>query len=197
MPALSMLASRWWTLSLRGLAAVVFGILTLFSPGAGLFALVVLFGCYAIVNGILDLAGAVRRKGEEQSWGAFVVEGLLSIVAGALALLLPGITALVLLYVIAAWAVVTGISQIAAAVRLRKHVKGEWLLALTGVLSVAFGVLLLLFPGAGALALAVWIGAWAIVVGALLFGLSLRLRTIAHRRDRQIPTGGMPEPAKA
>jgi uncharacterized membrane protein HdeD (DUF308 family) len=187
-----MLAERWWTLVLRGVAGVIFGILTFVWPKASLFALVILFGVYAVVNGAFDLALAARRRAGEERWGSLVFEGIVSIVAGALTLFWPGITALVLLFVIGAWAIVTGIAQVIAAVRLRKHIRGEWLLALTGVLSIAFGVLLFLFPGAGALAVVIWIGAYAIVFGALLIALGVRLRSWARTSTREAPPGAVP-----
>jgi len=187
-----MLADRWRTLVLRGVAAVIFGVLTFIAPGASLFALVVLFGAYAIVNGFLNLVLAARTPGGEPRWGSLVFESIASIFAGALTLLWPGITALVLLLVIAGWAIATGIAQVIAAVRLRKQIRGEWLLALSGVLSVAFGVLLLLFPRAGALAVVIWIGAYAIAFGALLIALGLRLRSWGRPSTREAPPGAVP-----
>ena len=186
------LAERWWTLVLRGVAGVIFGILTFIWPGVSLFALVLLFGAYAIVNGVMDLVLAARKPAGEQRWGSLVFEGIASIVAGVLTLILPGITALALLVVIAAWAIVTGIAQVIAAVRLRKQIRGEWLLALAGVLSIAFGVLLVLFPGAGALAVVLWFGAYAIVLGALLIALGVRLRSWGRSSIREAPPGAVP-----
>jgi uncharacterized membrane protein HdeD (DUF308 family) len=187
------IASRWWAVTLRGVAGILFGILTFVAPAVSLLALVLLFGWYAIVNGVFALVAALRgRAVGVPRWGSLVVEGIASLVAGVLTLIWPGISALALLVVIAAWAVVTGVAQIAAAVRLRRHVRGEWLLALTGVLSVAFGVLLLVAPGAGALAMVLWIGAYALVFGVLLVALSLRLRSWGRSGTRQLPTGGIP-----
>jgi uncharacterized membrane protein HdeD (DUF308 family) len=186
------LADRWWTLVLRGVAAVIFGVLTFIWPGVSLFALVLLFGAYAIVNGVIDLVLAARKPAGEQRWGSLVFEGIASIVAGVLTLILPGITALALLVVIAVWAIVTGIAQVIAAVRLRKQIRGEWLLALAGVLSIAFGALLVLFPGAGALAVVLWIGAYAIVLGALLIALGVRLRSWGRSSTREAPPGALP-----
>lgn len=187
-----MLADRWWTLVLRGAAALIFGILTFIAPGASLFALVVLFGAYAIVNGAIAVALAARAPHGEPRWGWLLFEGIASVVAGVLTLIWPGITALVLLLFIAAWAIATGIGQVVAAVRLRKTIRGEWLLALTGVLSIAFGVLLFLFPGAGALAVVLWIGAYAIVFGALLIALGVRLRNWGRSSARVAPPGAVP-----
>jgi uncharacterized membrane protein HdeD (DUF308 family) len=187
------IASRWWAVTLRGVAGILFGILTFVAPAVSLLALVLLFGWYAIVNGVFALVAALRgRAVGVPRWGSLVVEGIASLVAGVLTLIWPGISALALLVVIAAWAVVTGVAQIAAAVRLRRHIRGEWLLALTGVLSVAFGVLLLVAPGAGALAMVLWIGAYALVFGVLLVALSLRLRSWGRSGTRQLPTGGIP-----
>ena len=177
----TLLAQRWWMLALRGAAAIIFGILTFVAPAASLFALVLLFGVYAIVNGAMNISLSVRSP-----------TGIASIVAGALTLIWPGITALVLLFLIAAWAVVTGVAQVVAAVRLRKQIRGEWLLALTGVLSVAFGVLLVVAPVAGALAVTLWIGAYALVFGALLVGLSFRLRAWGRTPGRRVPAGAVP-----
>jgi uncharacterized membrane protein HdeD (DUF308 family) len=187
-----MLADRWWTLVLRGVAAVIFGVLTFIAPGASLLALVVLFGVYAIVNGVLSLALSGRRPAGEAPWGWLVFESIVSILAGVVTLFWPKITALALLLVIAFWAIVTGIAELSAAVRLRKHIRNEWLLALSGVLSIAFGVLMLVYPGAGALAVVIWIGAYAVLFGALLIALGVRLRTWGRSSMREVPPGAIP-----
>ena len=186
------LFERWWTIALRGAAAIAFGVLTLIAPGASLLALVILFGAYALVDGAFNVAFAVRRR---ERWGALLLEGLASLAFGILTFVWPGITALALLFLIGAWAIVTGIAEIAAAVRLRKVIRGEWLMALAGVLSVAFGVLVFAFPGAGALALAAWIAAYAIVFGGVLVALGFRLRSLRERRDVALPSGGVRTPA--
>lgn len=175
------LSRRWWVVALRGVAAIAFGILTFVSPQSSLFALVVLFGAYALVDGAFNLAMLARGPRGTHRWTSMIVHGVISMVAGALTLLWPGISAMVLLMLIAAWAVVHGIFELVTAVRLRKQIQGEWLLALSGILSVAFGVLLFLFPGAGALALILWIGAYALVTGVLLLILGFKLRGIAQR----------------
>lgn len=184
------LAGRWWTLAIRGVAAIVFGVLTFFWPGASLFVLVILFGAYALVDGIFNLVMAVRGAQRGVSWRSLVIEGVVSVAAGVVALSWPGITAFALLVVIAVWAVVTGGAEIAAAVRLRRHLRHEWLLGLAGAVSIGFGVLLMLFPGAGALAVALWIGAYAVVFGVLLLALAFRLRSWGreHPHEREAPS---------
>lgn len=173
---IALLARNWWLIALRGLAAIIFGILTFVMPGISLLTLVLLFGSYALVEGVLNLIAAVRGRREEDRWWVLLLEGLVSIAAGLVTFAIPGLTVAVLVYVIAAWAVVTGVLEIVAAVRLRHRITGEGWLALSGVASVAFGVLMMIFPGAGAVALVLWIGAYAVVFGALLLGLAFRLR---------------------
>ena len=188
----TMLVERWWALVLRGLAAILFGILTFIWPGVSLYTLVLLFGVWAVVNGGFIVAAGVRAARGEQRWGWLVFEGVASIAAGVLAFIWPDITALALLILIAAWALVSGVAEIATAIRLRKYIRGEWLLALTGVLSIAFGVLLLLFPASGALAVVLWIGAYAIVFGALMVALGFRLRSWRRDFERRVPSRGHP-----
>ena len=177
------LSRNWWAVSLRGLAGILFGIITFIAPGISLAALVLLFGAYAFADGVLAIVTATRRRGNDR-WGMLLLEGLVGVAAGVLTLLWPGITALALLYVIAAWALVTGGFEIAAAIRLRKVITGEWILGLSGILSVALGVLLILAPGPGALAVVIWIGAYAFVFGVLLFALGLRLKGLGSPRHR-------------
>ena len=188
------LARNWWALALRGIAAMLFGLIALFWPPTAVVALVAVFGAYAIVYGIFNLIGAVRAGRSGQRWGALLFEGIVSLLVGLLTLFWPGVTALALVLFVAAWSLVTGVAEIAAAIALRKHIQGEWLLALSGVLSIAFGILLFISPMIGAIAIAIWIGAYAIVFGALLLGLGLRLRSWASTQP-QIPAGGVPRPA--
>ena len=170
------LARNWWALALRGLAAILFGIAALVVPHIALVVLIALFGAYALVDGIFAIVGAVRAAERHMRWWPLLVEGLAGIVIGVLTFVWPGLTALVLLYFIASWAIVTGVFEILAAVRLRREITGEWLLGLTGVLSVVFGLLLIIFPGAGALTVVWLIGVYALVFGVVLVGLALRLR---------------------
>ncbi|HEX5575883.1 MAG TPA: HdeD family acid-resistance protein [Gemmatimonadales bacterium] len=181
---LDSLTRNWWAVALRGLAGILFGIITFVSPGISLAALVLLFGAYAFADGVLSIVSAVRRRGADR-WWLLLLQGIVGIGAGVITLLLPGITALALLVVIAAWALVGGVLQVAAAIRLRKVITGEWLLALSGVLSIALGVLLVLFPGPGALALVIWIGAYAFVFGILLLVLGFKLRGLRSPRAHQ------------
>lgn len=170
------LAHNWWMLALRGLVAIIFGVLAFVLPGMTLLTLVFLFGAYAIVNGVLALIHAYSAPKGYPRFGALIFTGLISIAAGVLAFVWPGITALSLVLLIGAWALVNGIFEIATAIRLRRVIEHEWLLALAGVLSVLLGLALLFQPGVGALALVWWIGAFAIAFGVLLVVLSFRVR---------------------
>ena len=171
---LHLLARRWWALALRGLLAVIFGLLTFFVPGITLFALVLLFGFYAILDGVFDIISAIRAPGAH--W-PLLVEGIIGVIAGILAILWPGITAMVLLYLIAFWAIVTGVFEIMAGIRLRQVIAGELMLILMGALSVLFGIFIIVFPSAGALAIVIWIGAYALLFGIMLIVLAFRLRS--------------------
>jgi uncharacterized membrane protein HdeD (DUF308 family) len=173
------LARHWWVIALRGLAAVLFGILAFVWPGMTLAVLVLLFGAYALVDGILGILAAFR--GDTQHRWALALEGVVSVLAGLAAFAWPGLTALVLLYIIAFWAIATGVLEIVAAVRLRRALSNEVGLIIGGVLSVLFGIVLLVAPGAGALAVVFLIGAYAIVFGLALLGVAWRLRE-HHRR---------------
>ena len=181
---LDSLTRNWWAIVLRGIAGILFGIITFLAPGISLAALVLLFGAYAFADGVLSIVSAVRRRGADR-WWLLLLQGIVGIGAGVVTLLWPGITAIALLFVIAAWALVGGALQVAVAIRLRKVITGEWLLALGGVLSIAFGVLLVLFPGPGALALVIWIGAYAFVFGILLLVLGFKLRGLRSPRAHQ------------
>lgn len=170
------LAKGWWLLLLRGIAGVVFGVLAFVWPGLTLFTLVIFYGAYVLVDGVLALVSAFTGGEKPVSTWWLVLVGLAGIVAGLLTFLWPGVTALVLVIFIGAWSIVHGIFEIIGAIQLRKEIDNEWLLILAGAMSVLFGILILVAPGAGALALVWLIGAYSIVFGVLLIGLSLRLR---------------------
>jgi uncharacterized membrane protein HdeD (DUF308 family) len=190
------LARNWWALALRGLFAILFGIAAFAWPGITLGALVLLYGAYALVDGVFAIAAAVVGRTDGMPWWALVLEGVAGIAVGIMTFAWPGITALVLLYLIAAWAVVTGIFEIVAAVRLRKEIQGEWLLALSGILSVLFGFALVFNPLAGALAVVWLIGAYAIAFGILMIALAFRLRSWARQASSKVTPPSM-EPTAA
>jgi len=170
------IASNWWSLVIRGLVAIVFGFATFVWPGITVGALILLFGAYALVDGVVSLIGVFRASKAHERWGALLFEGLAGLAASAVTILMPGLTALALVYVIAAWALVTGVLEIAAAIRLRQNIAGEWLLGLAGVASILFGIVIAIFPLAGAVVIALWVGIYAVVFGVILVGLGFRLR---------------------
>jgi uncharacterized membrane protein HdeD (DUF308 family) len=181
MPMPMVLVRNWWALALRGLASIVLALAAFLVPGMTVAVLVLLFGAYALADGVLAIVAAVRAAEHDARWGWMLVEGILGVAAGLITFAWPGITALVLLYVIAFWAIVTGVSAIMAAIRLRREIAGEWLLGLNGVISVAFGLLLILVPVAGALTVVWLIGAYAAIGGVALLALAFRLRGLAPR----------------
>lgn len=180
-PMLDALARNWGLILLRGALAILFGVLAFIWPGITLFTLVIMYGAFAFVDGVLALVAAIRGGTPAPRWWLALV-GLFGIAAGVLTLFWPQITALVLLLFIAAWAIVTGIFQIIGAIRLRHEIDGEWLLIASGVLSVVFGLLLVAWPGAGALAMILVIGSFAIMYGILMIGFALKLRKAAAVR---------------
>jgi uncharacterized membrane protein HdeD (DUF308 family) len=171
---------HWWAFAVRGLAAILFGILAFAWPGITLAVLVLLWGAYALVDGVLALISAFRTR-HDHRWG-LLLEGIVGIGAGLVTFVYPGLTALVLLYIIAAWALITGVLELVTAFRLRRAIRDEWWLVLGGIASIVFGVVLLAAPGAGALALIWLIAAYAIVFGVLLLALALRLHGMGQRR---------------
>ena len=175
-----MLTRNWGWIALRGAVAILFGLLTIFRPGITLGVLIMLFGAYALIDGIFMVVSAIANRHGEPRWGTLLFGGLLGIAAGIATFTWPGITAIVLLTVIAVWAILMGIFEVAAAIKLRKLIDGEWALILAGVLSVAFGVLLVMRPAVGALAVVLWIGAYALVSGIVLVALGFRLRSWGH-----------------
>ena len=172
----SVLSRRWWMLLLRGLVAIAFGVVCWVQPGLSLASLVLLFGAYSLVDGVLNAWAAVEGRREHEHWWVLFLEGLLGIGIGVLTFIAPGITALALLFYIAIWAIATGVLEIVAAIRLRKEIENEWLLIIAGLASVVFGALLVWQPGAGALALLWLIASYAIFFGVLLVVLAFRVR---------------------
>jgi uncharacterized membrane protein HdeD (DUF308 family) len=182
------LARNWGWIALRGALAIVFGVLALAWPASAFAAIVLLFGAYAFVDGVFALVALFRGAGRERFW-MLVIEAVVGIGIGILTIVRPAATALALLYYVGIWAILTGILELVAAIRLRKEITGEFWLGLAGVLSIAFGVLLFAAPGPAALALAVWIGAYAIVFGVMLLLLAFRLRRFSEGRRTPGATG--------
>jgi uncharacterized membrane protein HdeD (DUF308 family) len=177
-PALPLLAGNWWALLLRGIAAALFGLAALFWPGMTIFVLIIFFGAYALVDGILALVAGIR--GSEGSRWLLLAEGALGVLAGLAALFWPGMTALLLLFVISAWAIFTGLLKVIMAIAFRREVENAWLMGLSGVLSVLFGVILAVLPAAGLLSLV-----WLVGIYALIFGVALIVLGWRARGDRQ------------
>jgi uncharacterized membrane protein HdeD (DUF308 family) len=173
------LARNWWALALRGVLAIVIGLIAFRWPGVFVAWLVLLFGVYAIVDGVFAIIAGIRAAERHERWWPFALEGLLDIVAGIIAFLLPVAAAFALLYLVSAWSIVSGVFRITAAIRLRKQIEGEWLLILNGILSVAFGIVIFTFPVVGLVTVAWIIGIYAIIFGVILLALGLRLRS--HR----------------
>jgi uncharacterized membrane protein HdeD (DUF308 family) len=167
-------ARHWWVILLRGLFAILFGILAFAYPGLTLASLVMVYGIFVCADGLVAIFGGMGNS----LWPSLLV-GLVGVAAGLLTFFYPGITALVLLYFIAAWAIVKGVFEMVIAFKLREVIQGEWALILAGALSVAFGVLVFVFPGAGALSIVWIIGAYALAFGVLLVLVSLKIRKLA------------------
>jgi uncharacterized membrane protein HdeD (DUF308 family) len=186
----ALLAQNWWLVALRGVVGILFGIVALVFPGSTMLSLVILFSAYMLVDGALAIASAVRAARRHERWGWLTLEGIANIITGILAFLWPGLTILAFVLLIAAWAIVSGALMLAAAFRLKVD-HGRWWLVLGGVVSLVYGVLLVVAPLIGALVLTWWLGAYALVFGVVLLVLAFRLRS--HRDDR--PGVSAPQPA--
>ena len=174
------LARNWWLLAIRGVAAILFGIGAFLWPSLTLAVLILMVGAYALVDGVFALIAGIRTR----RW-LMVLQGSAGIILGALTFAWPGVTTLVLLYFIAAWSISTGVFEIAMAVQLRKVIDNEWMLIFSGLLSVIFGIVLVVYPGSGALSLVWLIGVYALLFGVMTLGLALRLRGARNTLDRQ------------
>ena len=179
------LAQNWWAIVLRGVFAILFGLGTFFWPGITLVVLILLYGAYALADGVMAVIWALAgRRDGPFPWSVFLA-GLAAIAAGLVTILWPGVTALVLLYLIAGWAIVRGVFEVVAAIQLRRELTHEWLLAGIGVLSILFGLALIVAPGAGALVVIWWIGAFALVAGIMMVSLGFRLKGLRSRLVRR------------
>jgi uncharacterized membrane protein HdeD (DUF308 family) len=188
-PMSARLAQNWWAIALRGVVAIIFGLIALLMPGITLGALVLLFAAYMLVDGIFAIVAGVRAAAHHERWGAFILEGIVDLIAAAIAILAPIATILAFVWLSAAWAIVTGSLMLAATFRLRPT-HGKWWLGLGGALSVVWGVLLIVAPLVGAVVMTLWLGAYALVFGIALLVLAFRLK---RRRDE--PTGATTQPA--
>lgn len=188
MPAV--LTHNWWALAIRGVVAILFGLLTLAAPGITVAVLVYWFAAYALVDGIFSIVAAWRAPDGRARWGSLLLEGITGILAGILTFFWPAITALTLVYLIAAWSLITGIFEITAAFRLRRVITGEWALIVMGIISVVFGIALAIVPLAGALGIAMWIGIYALIFGVMLLVLAFRMRHWLRSRPVTGPAFG-------
>jgi uncharacterized membrane protein HdeD (DUF308 family) len=179
---LETLSKRWWLIALRGVLAILIGLAAFVWPGPTIIALALLFGAYMLVDGVLALIAAISGRGGDR-WWLLLLEGIVGVLAGIMAFIWPGLTALVAVYLIASWALLTGVLEIVAAIRLRKQIEGEWMLVLGGVLSILLSILLIVLPGAGATALVWVLGAYAILFGVMLIALSFRVKGRAPRHE--------------
>jgi uncharacterized membrane protein HdeD (DUF308 family) len=172
-----LLGKNWWAVLVRGILAIIFGILAIAWPGHALAAVILVFGAYALVDGIFAIVGAIRSAARHAHWFALLLEGILGVIVGIIAFVHPGVTALAFVYFIAVWAIITGLLELFAAFRLRQELAGEIWLILGGLASVIFGILLVVFPSAGAYVLVTIIGIYAIIFGVMLVILSFRLKS--------------------
>ncbi len=177
---LAAISRNWWLVALRGALAVVFGIAAFVWPGITFGVLVLLFGAYAFIDGVVVLGFGLMAAGDHEQWWPMALAGIVGIAVGVLTFMQPAAMALALVFVIGAWAIVTGLLEIVAAIRLRDVIAGEWLMGFSGVLSIVFGVLVLAQPGSGALALVFLFGFYAILAGISQIGLGWRLHGLAE-----------------
>ena len=177
----NLLSKAWWRLLLRGIAAIAFAILAWTRPGISLAALVLLFSAYVLADGILATWTAVAGRKQYDDWWVLLLGGLIGIAVGVLSMYAPGVTAIVLLFYIAAWSIARGMTEITVAVRLRREIEGEWLLITAGVLSVLFGVFLFAKPGQGAITVLWLIAAFVFISGVIQIALAFKVRKLASR----------------
>jgi len=184
----TVLARNWWLMALRGVVAILFGLVAFVAPGAFVLSLVLFFAAYMLVDGIVGIVASVRAAQRHARWGFLLLEGLLDIVVGVAAVLVPAAAVWAFVYLVAFWALVTGGLMVAAGFRLHAHY-GRWWLVLGGGVSILFGIALLINPGLSALVLTWWIGSYAMVFGLLLVLLAFRLRGRHAEAGRPGPVG--------
>jgi uncharacterized membrane protein HdeD (DUF308 family) len=180
------LAERWWAVGLRGILAIIFGLLCLLTPGIAVGALVLLFAVYMLVDGVFAIISGIRAARSGESWGLLILEGIVDLAAGAIAVIWPAITLVALVWIVAIWAIISGALMLAAAFALNRDY-GRWLLALGGIASLVFGIMLIIEPLIGAVVLTLWIGAYALVFGVLLLVLGFQLNSKREALLRETP----------
>jgi uncharacterized membrane protein HdeD (DUF308 family) len=178
----SLLAQDWWAVALRGVFAVIFALIALFSPGATILSLVLFFSAYMLVDGVFGIVSGIRAASNNQRWGLLILEGILNILVGIVAFVMPGLTVLFFVTLMAVWSLITGILMIVAAFKLNPDFGRGWLI-FSGVVSVLFGIALLIAPLVGAVVLTWWLGAYALVFGIGLLVLAFKLK---GRKDNAV-----------
>lgn len=175
----AVLARNWWLVALRGACAILFGAITFAMPGLSLATLVFVFAAYLLVDGVFAIVAAIRAATKHERWGLLILEGVVNILAAGAALVSPGAVIAFVVYLIAIWSIISGGFMTVAAFQLHLD-HGRWLLAIAGVISIIFGIMLAASPIAGAVVLTLWLGAYALVFGAMLIGLAFQLRSRSH-----------------
>jgi uncharacterized membrane protein HdeD (DUF308 family) len=183
------LAKNWWMFLIRGVAAILFGIAVFIFPGAALAALVALIAAYFIIDGVFTIIHALQNRSQPR-WWITLLEGFISVIAGIAAFLYPGITSLILLYIVAFWALLTGLMEIIFAIQMRKQIENEWWMILSGILSIIFGALLIIFPGTGILSILWLVGAYAIVFGVFMVIFAFRIKGMRPGTGEPVPSAG-------
>lgn len=173
-------SAHWWVFALRGVAAILFGLIAVFSPEITIYVLVLIFGAYALVDGIFAIVASLRGSHSDQRWWILLMEGIASLIVGIVSFLNPNITAFVFAYLLAAWAILTGVFAIVSAVQMRAHLPDEWLWIVSGAISIAFGIAIAVLPAAGIIVWSYMIGIYAFIAGLALLGFAIRLR--GHHR---------------
>lgn len=174
-------SAHWWVFLLRGIAAIVFALIAVFNPAITISVLVLIFGVYACVDGVSAIISSIRGSHADQRWWILLVEGIASLIVGIISFIDPDITAFLFAYLLAAWAILTGIFAMVSAVQMRAHLPDEWLWIVSGAISIIFGIAIVILPAAGIIVWSYLIGVYAFVTGAALIGFALRLRG-HHRR---------------
>jgi uncharacterized membrane protein HdeD (DUF308 family) len=184
------LAQRWWAVGLRGILAIIFGLICLLTPGIAVGAFVIVFAAYMFIDGVFAIISGIRAARSGESWGLLILEGVVDLAAGVIAILWPAITLVALVWLVAVWAIVSGALMLAAAFSLNLDY-GRWWLALGGIASTIFGILLIIEPFIGAVVLTLWIGAYAVVFGVLLLVLGFQLHSKREAQLRKAPAAAL------